>query len=141
MVPDREMKTILVVDDQADAALCPFPLLKERGFKHDVVLVKTGAEALDFLKARGVWKHRDVRIQPELVLVGLRMRRAYDVAFLRELRENPLFRYLVIVFLAETPKDAERAQEGNIHPHLCLRKPKTPADLPPLAERLHELLA
>ena len=136
-----ETKTVLVVDDQIDKSMCPWALLKERGFRCEVVQAGSGSDALDYLYGRGQWRGRDTRKQPELVVIGLRMRRATDLEFLRRLRTDPVLHYLVVVFLATSKAEAERALDGALRPDLCMVKPATPAELKPLAERLHSLLS
>jgi PAS domain S-box-containing protein len=114
-------RRILVVDDNADAAMSVFNMLKMWG--HEVQVAFNGPDALSLART----------FRPQIVLldIGMPGMSGYDVA--KELRAQPEFSSLVITALTGygQPDDRRRSREAGFNHHLTK---------PPDPEMLAELL-
>jgi CheY-like chemotaxis protein len=66
------VEVLLVEDNATDAELC-IRTLKKHNLANRLVWVKDGAEALDFLFAKGAYAGRAASVQPKVVLLDLRL--------------------------------------------------------------------
>ena len=74
-MPDQAQRVqiLLVEDNETDAELCIHALKKEN-LANDLIWLKDGAEALDFIYCRGMYSERNLGDNPNLILLDLRMR-------------------------------------------------------------------
>ena len=84
-MPDR-VEILLVEDNETDAELC-IHALKKHHFANNLVWLKDGAEALDFLFGEGEYAGRPVWNKPSVILLDLRMPKVDGIEVLRRIRK------------------------------------------------------
>ncbi len=62
-----EFVTILLVEDNPTDAELTLLALREKNLANNVVWLKDGAEALDFIFARGAYSHRSIEQHPKVI--------------------------------------------------------------------------
>jgi CheY-like chemotaxis protein len=97
---------ILLVEDNLNDAEFTVRILSSR---HVVHLVRDGAEAVDFLFGTGEYADRDVRVQPKLILLDLKLPKMNGLEVLRRLKTDPRTAAIpVVVFTSSNqPRDIE----------------------------------
>ena len=101
-----EVEILLVEDTAADAELT-IRALKKNCLVNNLVWVKDGAEALDFLFATGAYADRDKTHQPKVVLLDLRLPRISGVEVLRRLKSDDRARTIPVVVLTSSKEDVD----------------------------------
>ncbi|WP_310449713.1 response regulator [Sulfuritalea sp.] len=101
-----EVEILLVEDTAADAELT-IRALKKSCLVNNLVWVKDGAEALDFLFATGAYAERDTAQQPRVVLLDLRLPRISGVEVLRRLKNDERTRTIPVVVLTSSKEDVD----------------------------------
>ena len=101
-----EVEILLVEDTAADAELT-IRALKKNCLVNNLVWVKDGAEALDFLFATGAYADRDRTHQPKVVLLDLRLPRISGVEVLRRLKSDDRARTIPVVVLTSSKEDVD----------------------------------
>lgn len=98
---------ILLVEDNAALAELAKNFLLEGKFTEEVVWVRDGLEAIDYLHAEG----RTPREMPSLVLLDLSMPRLDGFEVLKQMREEQRTRFVPVVVLtsSDRPEDVLRA--------------------------------
>ncbi len=99
---------LLVEDDPRDVELT-LTALAEHRLANSVIVVRDGAEALDYFYCRNQFQARQ-RIQPVVVLLDLKMPKVSGVEVLRTLKGDPRLKEIPVVILTssrETPDLAE----------------------------------
>jgi two-component system, response regulator len=104
---DFEPIEILYAEDSPTDAEITMRALKKANFANRLMWVKDGAEALDYLYARGAYAQRS-NGQPRLVLLDLKMPKVDGIEVLRQIRSDAQLRTLPVVMLTSS------AEEGDI---------------------------
>ncbi len=104
---------LLLVEDLEEDAFLTLRSLKKNKLLGTVKWVEDGEEALDFLLGTGVYKGRDIRIQPRIIMLDLKLPKLNGLQVLKEIRAQLHTRLIptVIVSSSKEPKDLEQAYE------------------------------
>ena len=84
----KDGKILLVEDDSDDEALT-LRALRRNNLHYDVIVMRDGAEALEYLFGEGRHAGRNTREQPALVLLDLKLQKIQGFEVLRRLRAEP----------------------------------------------------
>ena len=96
-------KVLLVEDSPMDAELILEGFTQLR-LANDVVHVRDGVEALEYLRRQGQYEHRDPG-DPVVVLLDIKMPRLDGIETLTEIRADAALRYLRVVMLTSSTQD------------------------------------
>lgn len=91
---------ILVVDDNPDHRELTVQALRECCDPSRIAAVEDGADALDFMFARGAHGGRDPRKQPRLVLLDMKLTRLHGLDVLKAMRADPRTQAVPVVMLS-----------------------------------------
>lgn len=100
------VEILLVEDTPADAELT-MRALKKHSLVNNLVWVKDGAEALEFLFATGAYAGRDNSHQPKVVLLDLRLPRISGIEVLRQIKNDERTRAIPVVVLTSSKEDID----------------------------------
>ena len=101
-----QARVLLVEDNPSDLELTLHAL--ERGrFGNRIDVVRDGAEALDYLFAKGGHAERDPADLPRVVLLDLQLPLIAGIDVLREIRSDPRTRRLPVVILTSSAEDKD----------------------------------
>ncbi|MDP2957866.1 MAG: response regulator [Longimicrobiales bacterium] len=106
MSESHAVEVLLVEDNPTDAELT-LRALRGKGLRNSLVVVEDGAQALDFLFARGKWSHRDIASGPKMVLLDLRLPKVDGIEVLREVKSDERTRQIPVVILTSSRQDPD----------------------------------
>jgi CheY-like chemotaxis protein len=95
--PTMNHASILVVDDNPDHLELTVMALAECCDPTRIVTATDGVDALDYLFARGAHSGRDTRLQPELIILDLKLVRLHGLDVLKAVRADPRTATLPVV--------------------------------------------
>lgn len=121
--PIMRDKFILLVEDNADDEALTLRALKKNNILNKVIVVRDGAEALDFLFGTGPFAGRDTAELPELVLLDLKLPKINGHEVLAQIRESLITRLLPVVILTTSNEDADKLQSYAKGANSFIRKP------------------
>jgi two-component system response regulator len=116
-------KTILLVEDNADDEALTFRALLKNNIGNQLVVVRDGAEALDYLFATGQYSERDVNSGPQVVLLDLNLPKVQGLEVLRQLRANERTKLLPVVILTSSNEEQDRLRGYEHGGNSYVRKP------------------
>ena len=123
MVDQFERVEILLVEDNAsDAELC-IDALKERNLANNLVWVKDGAEALDFVFGEGPYAGRSVADAPRVILLDLRLPKVDGIEVLRRVRGDSRTKTIPIVVLTSSTEDRDLVESYDLGANGLTSKP------------------
>lgn len=105
MLPDR-VEILLVEDNPLDSELARRALRKCNLESH-LVRVKDGQEALDWLLGEGAYADRDLRQQPKVVFLDIKLPKRSGLEVLQVIRTDPRTRHLPVVMLTSSQQDRD----------------------------------
>jgi len=118
-----EDKMILLVEDNADDEALTLRALKKNNIGNTVVVVRDGAEALDFLFCSGIYADRDPRDKPQVILLDLKLPKVDGLEVLRHIRADPSTRTLPVVILTSSKEEQDVVNSYLIGVNSYVRKP------------------
>ena len=93
---------ILLVEDNPDDELLTQRAFRKNNILNRIEVVRDGAEALDFLLAKGSYAKRDPFHVPQLILLDLKLPKVDGLEVLRCIRETEATRLLPVVVLTSS---------------------------------------
>lgn len=103
----QERVDILLVEDNADETELALRALRRGGRPPHTFVVRDGAQALDFLFARGEFAHRATEAPPRLVLLDLMLPKVNGLEVLRRIRASEETRKVPVVMLTSSQEDRD----------------------------------
>lgn len=109
-------KMILLVEDDPDHELLTIRALKRSNIGNDVCIARDGEEAINMLLGENP-------IQPQVILLDLKLPKVDGLEVLRRLRENPGTRMLPIVVLTSSDEERDLVRSYQLGVNSYIRKP------------------
>ena len=136
-----DKKNVLLVEDDPDDVELTLKAAGDVLAPYKVVVLRDGAEAVDYLLGRGAYSARDVRNLPEMILLDINLPKLNGFEVLGRLREHNkgLDKTLwVIVSTSTEPRDLKAAEGLGVAKYL--HKPANRAESAEFSRQLDCLL-
>ncbi len=119
---DSEVEILLVEDNPADAELA-LRALKKRNLANHVIRVGDGAEALDFLFARGAFHERCITDRPKVILLDLKLPKVDGLEVLRTIKSDPRTQSIPVVMLTSSKEEKDIIESYRLGVNSYMVKP------------------
>ncbi|MBN9409732.1 MAG: response regulator [Burkholderiales bacterium] len=116
-------KTILVVEDNPDHLELTLLTLQENGIRNQIAVAHDGVEALDYLFGEGKHAGRDVTVQPEVVLLDLKLPKLTGLEVLQRMRADPRTAFVPVVMLTSSSEEEDIIASYRNGANSFVRKP------------------
>ncbi|MBN1538394.1 MAG: response regulator [Anaerolineales bacterium] len=98
---------LLLVEDNPHDAELTIRALKKRNLTNSLYVAEDGAEALDFIFARGKYTQRDVSHPPKVILLDLKLPKVSGLEVLKTLKSNPKTRSIPVIVVTSSAEDPD----------------------------------
>jgi CheY-like chemotaxis protein len=118
----HNIEIILVEDSMEDADLI-MRSLKKNNLSNSVVHLKDGAEALDFMFAKGEYTSRNILDKPKVILLDLKMPKIDGLQVLRELKSDHRTKSIPVVIMTSSREDRDIVESHELGVNSYVVKP------------------
>jgi len=115
-------KTILLVEDNASDEKLTLLAFKSCGIEHAINVVRDGAQALDYLFARGRYSDGNAP-RPALVLLDISLPKVDGFEVLRQIRASDRTRLVPVITLTASLQDEDVQRSYDLGANAYVRKP------------------
>jgi two-component system response regulator len=116
-------KIILLVEDNPDDEALTRRAFRKNNILNQVVVARTGAEALDFLYGTGVYAGRDLSVRPAVILLDLNLPLVSGLDVLRRIRADARTQLLPVVILTSSREEQDLVEGYRLGANSYVRKP------------------
>jgi CheY-like chemotaxis protein len=117
-----ELKRILLAEDNANDLELTLAALQQNNLANEIVAVRDGAEALDYLYRRGVYSGNTDSL-PALVLLDLKMPKVDGLEVLKTLKADPQLRLIPVVMLTSSREESDLLRSYKLGVNAYVVKP------------------
>jgi two-component system response regulator len=128
--------TILLVEDNPDDVELTLRAFEKSRLANDIVVVRDGAEALDYLFGTGVHAERPPTSTPEMVLLDLKLPKVDGLEVLKRIRADERTRRLPVVVLTSSKEERDVLRSYDLGANSFVRKPVDFAEFVEAARQL-----
>jgi CheY-like chemotaxis protein len=118
----QELKRILLVEDSANDIELILAALEENRMANEVVVVRDGEEALDYLYRRGVYRLRREG-NPVVVLLDLKLPKVDGLEVLAQLKSDRELKVIPVVVLTSSGEEQDLIESYNLGTNAYVVKP------------------
>ncbi len=127
---------ILLVEDNEDDVELTLRAFARSNVSNEVIVVRDGQEALDYLFAQGAHATRDPAATPEVVLLDLKLPKVDGLEVLRRLRADERTRRQPVVVLTSSNEESDILGSYGLGANSFVRKP---VDFPQFLEAAKQI--
>lgn len=127
---------ILLVEDNQDDLDLTLHALKRENLANNILVVRDGEEALDFLFCRGAYEHRSFSGPPRLVLLDLKLPKVNGIDVLKEVKADLRTRGIPIVVLTSSKEERDLVHSYNYGANSYIQKPVNFAEFRQIVKQL-----
>jgi two-component system response regulator len=98
---------ILIVEDNSNDAELAILALKGENLANNLIWLKDGVQALDFIFAEGEYIGRDIEKRPKIILLDLKMPRVGGIEVLRRIRADERTKSIPVVVMTSSKEEKD----------------------------------
>jgi CheY-like chemotaxis protein len=117
-----ELKPILLVEDSPKDVELTLAALEQCQLANAVIVVRDGAEALDYLHGRGAYAQRNSR-EPAVVLLDLKLPKVDGLEVLEQIKGDPDLRHTPVVMLTSSREERDLVRSYSLGVNAFVVKP------------------
>jgi CheY-like chemotaxis protein len=117
-----ELKHILLAEDNANDVELTLTALRDNRVANEVIVVRDGAEALDYLYRRNGFANRPAH-NPVLVLLDLKMPKVDGIEVLRQVKSDPALKTIPVVVLTSSREEQDLLRTYDLGVNAYVVKP------------------
>jgi two-component system response regulator len=129
-------KVILLVEDNPSDEKLTLVAFRKCGVAHEIIVVRDGAAALDYLFATGEHASRTPDKLPSVVLLDLNLPKLGGLEVLRRVRADERTKLLPVVVLTSSREDEDILKSYSLGANAYVRKPVDFAEFAQAAKTL-----
>ncbi|HEY2583092.1 MAG TPA: response regulator [Mucilaginibacter sp.] len=119
---DNKIEILLVEDNPHDAELT-IRSLRKVNLANKLIHVKDGAEALDFIFAKGAYADRKVENRPKVILLDIKMPKVDGIEVLRQIKSNDSTKIIPVVIMTSSKEEQDIITSYNLGVNSYVVKP------------------
>jgi len=103
---DEKVEILLVEDNPHDAEMT-IRSLRRANLVNKLIHVKDGAEALDFIFARGAYVELQIANKPKVILLDIKMPKVDGIEVLKQIKSNDTTKTIPVVIMTSSKEEQD----------------------------------
>jgi two-component system response regulator len=120
---NNEKVEVLLVEDNPHDAEMTIRTLKKANLANKLIHLKDGAEALDFIFARGNFADREIENKPKVILLDIKMPKVDGIEVLRQIKSNNTTKAIPVVIMTSSKEEQDIITSYNLGVNSYVVKP------------------
>ena len=116
-------KVILLVEDNSRDEALALRAFKKSNIINEIVVVRDGVEALDYLFGAGTHAGRDRTVTPQVVLLDLKLPKLNGLEVLQRIRADARTKRLPVVVFTSSSEEEDMIRSYDLGANSYVRKP------------------
>jgi two-component system response regulator len=122
IMDDNRVEVLLVEDNPHDAEMT-IRALKKINLANKLIHLKDGAEALDFIFAKGIFADRKIENRPKVILLDIKMPKVDGIEVLRQIKSNEDTKVIPVVIMTSSKEEQDIITSYNLGVNSYVVKP------------------
>jgi CheY-like chemotaxis protein len=118
----QNLKRILLAEDNIEDVQLTLEALAGCHLANQVMVVRDGADALDYLHRRGSYKDRE-DAQPVVIFLDIKMPKVDGVEVLRQIKSDPMLRVIPVVMVTSSREQQDLLRSYQLGVNAYVVKP------------------
>ncbi len=118
-----EERIILLVEDNRNDEALTLRALRTSNIHNKVIVTRDGAEALEYLFARGKFEGRDIKQMPVVIMLDLKLPKLNGLEVLSAIREDERTRLIPVIILTSSDEEEDKIESYLRGANSFVRKP------------------
>ncbi len=119
----NDVVEILLVEDNSNDAELTIRALKKQNLANSLHWVKDGAEALDYIYAKGEYSDRELENRPKVILLDLNLPKIDGLEVLKKIKEDKSTKMIPVVVLTSSREEEDMVKSYNYGVNSYIVKP------------------
>ncbi len=120
---NSEALDILLVEDSQDDVDLALHTLRREKLANNILVVRDGEEALDFLFCRGAFADRSFDHPPKLVLLDLKLPKVDGMEMLKQIKGDPRTKTIPVVVMTSSKEERDLVASYHLGANSYIQKP------------------
>ncbi|MEO6405861.1 MAG: response regulator [Ferruginibacter sp.] len=117
------MIMLLLVEDNKSDAMLTIRALKKHNLANNLIHLSDGAEALDFLFAKGAYAGRNMQEKPKVIFLDLKMPKVSGLEVLRIIKADELTKLIPVVMMTSSKEEKDIIESHHLGVNSYVVKP------------------
>ena len=119
----NKLLDILLVEDNPNDAELAIRALRKNNLANKLLRIEDGAEALDYIFARGDYAGRDIADTPRLILLDLKLPKVDGLEVLKQVKSDDRTRLIPVVLLTTSKEERDLIESYRLGVNSYIVKP------------------
>jgi two-component system, response regulator len=118
-----EYKSILLIEDNTDDIELTLRAFKKNNLKNEIIVLKDGEQALEYINGTGKFSNRDTDKQPAIILLDLKLPKIDGIEVLKNIKANPKMKIVPVIILTSSLEEKDIMNGYSFGANSYIRKP------------------
>ena len=114
---------ILLIEDSADDVELTLHALRREHLANNIISVRDGEEAVEFLFCQGNYRHRNFEHPPRLVLLDLKLPKPNGLEVLKRIKDDARTRAIPVVVMTSSKEERDLVESYKLGANSYIQKP------------------
>lgn len=133
----KPVKILLVEDNIQDIEITRRAFAKGR-VKNELIVVRDGEEALDYLYRRGVFREPHTSPRPGMILLDLNLPKVGGIEVLQQIKEDEGLRSIPVIVMTVSQREEDIVRSYNLGVNTYIQKPVEFENFMRVVNAIHE---